>query len=430
MEWLLNRDSGYEEGVNALINTSKINEQRLWKTLMELAEIGASPNGEEGVTRLSLTKEELEAKQYIIQLMKNIGLEVRMDTVGNVIGKLVGTDSKSPSIIVGSHTDTVYHGGRFDGSLGVLGAIEAVRSIKEANVILKHSIEVVSFTDEEGSRFGAGYIGSKAMAGVLKGNTFMLTDEKGVSYKEAFLQANLDPTKYKEAMRKPDEIKAYIEMHIEQAKVLEERGLSVGIVTDIQGPVWLDVTLEGDADHAGATPMTMRKDAAIAMSEVILDVERIALMYGGVGTVGYVKVEPGGVNIIPGKASFTIDLRHVNKAKRDKMVEAVHQSVKKSCIKRTIEWKIDVKKEVDPTSCSPEIISILEEACHDLDFPVTKLQCGAGHDSLIMSEITQMGMIFVRSKDGISHNPKEWTSRKDCADGTALLFQSLVKLAK
>lgn len=413
-----------------MIKTTKINEERLWKTLMKLAEIGASPNEEEGITRLSLTEEELEAKQYIIRLMKDIGLDVRMDTVGNVIGKLVGSDPMAPSVLVGSHIDTVFHGGRFDGSLGVLGAIEAVRSIIDANVTLTHSIEVVSFTDEEGSRFGTGYIGSKAMVGVLQEKTFELKDTKGVSYREAFLHAKLDPTKYKEAIRQPNDIKAYIEMHIEQAKVLEEMDLSVGIVTDIQGPVWLNVTLEGDADHAGATPMTMRKDALIAMAEVIIEVEKIARNHGGVGTVGYVKVEPGGVNIIPGKASFTIDLRHVNKTERRKMVESVFQSVKKTCRKRTIEWNIDVKKEVDPTSCSPEIVSVFEEACNELNFPVKKLQCGAGHDSLIMSKITQMGMISVRSKDGISHNPKEWTSRKDCADGTALLFQSLVKLAK
>lgn len=397
---------------------------------MELAEIGASPNRDQGITRLSLSEEELEAKQYVIQLMKEVGLEVRMDAVGNVIGKLNGTDPLAPSVIVGSHTDTVNHGGGFDGALGVLGAIEAVRSMKEANVTLTHSIEVISFTDEEGSRFGTGYIGSKAMAGVLKEDAFELTDQNGISYREAFIKAKLDPTKYKEAVRKPEEMKAYIEMHIEQGKVLEEMDLSVGIVTDIQGPVWLEVQLEGSADHAGATPMNMRKDASLVMAEVMLDVEKTAISHQGVGTVGSLKVEPGGVNIIPGKAVFTVDLRHVDSHERQLMVKDVYLSVAKASEKRGITWTIEVKKEVDPASCSPEIVKILEESFQELQFPVAKLPCGAGHDSLIMSKLTNMGMIFVRSKDGISHNPKEWTSKGDCAAGTEVLFQSLIKLAK
>ncbi|PYZ94757.1 Zn-dependent hydrolase [Salipaludibacillus keqinensis] len=413
-----------------MIKTSNINEQRLWQTLMELAEIGASPNRDQGITRLSLSEEELEAKQYVIQLMKEVGLEVRMDAVGNVIGKLNGTDPLAPSVIVGSHTDTVNHGGGFDGALGVLGAIEAVRSMKEANVTLTHSIEVISFTDEEGSRFGTGYIGSKAMAGVLKEDAFELTDQNGISYREAFIKAKLDPTKYKEAVRKPEEMKAYIEMHIEQGKVLEEMDLSVGIVTDIQGPVWLEVQLEGSADHAGATPMNMRKDASLVMAEVMLDVEKTAISHQGVGTVGSLKVEPGGVNIIPGKAVFTVDLRHVDSHERQLMVKDVYLSVAKASEKRGITWTIEVKKEVDPASCSPEIVKILEESFQELQFPVAKLPCGAGHDSLIMSKLTNMGMIFVRSKDGISHNPKEWTSKGDCAAGTEVLFQSLIKLAK
>ncbi|WP_233254221.1 Zn-dependent hydrolase [Salipaludibacillus keqinensis] len=416
--------------MSILIKTSNINEQRLWQTLMELAEIGASPNRDQGITRLSLSEEELEAKQYVIQLMKEVGLEVRMDAVGNVIGKLNGTDPLAPSVIVGSHTDTVNHGGGFDGALGVLGAIEAVRSMKEANVTLTHSIEVISFTDEEGSRFGTGYIGSKAMAGVLKEDAFELTDQNGISYREAFIKAKLDPTKYKEAVRKPEEMKAYIEMHIEQGKVLEEMDLSVGIVTDIQGPVWLEVQLEGSADHAGATPMNMRKDASLVMAEVMLDVEKTAISHQGVGTVGSLKVEPGGVNIIPGKAVFTVDLRHVDSHERQLMVKDVYLSVAKASEKRGITWTIEVKKEVDPASCSPEIVKILEESFQELQFPVAKLPCGAGHDSLIMSKLTNMGMIFVRSKDGISHNPKEWTSKGDCAAGTEVLFQSLIKLAK
>lgn len=413
-----------------MILANKINQQRLWHHLMELAEIGSSPDNAECITRLSLSEPELKARAYIISLMEEIGLDVRVDTIGNIIGKLTGEDQTAPSVLVGSHIDTVYHGGRFDGSLGVIGAIEAVRTIIESGVTLTHSIEVVSFTDEEGSRFGTGYIGSKAMAGHLKEEIFNYKDENGISYREAFIKANLDPDNYKQAIRNPMEIKAYLEMHIEQAKVLEENDLPVGIVTDIQGPVWLDITLNGDADHAGATPMHMRKDASIAMAEIVIAIEKIATSFNGVGTVGIMKVEPGGVNIIPGKASFSVDLRHADKAVRQKMVDSVYQAIELSCDKRGIGSLVEVKKAVDPASCSNEIVNILEETCEDLNIDTMRLNCGAGHDSLIMSKITKMGMIFVRSKDGISHNPKEWSSSDDCAAGTEVVYHSLLNLAK
>ncbi|MBP3952444.1 Zn-dependent hydrolase [Bacillus suaedae] len=408
----------------------RIDQQRLWDSLMKLAEIGSSsPIDQEGITRLSLTKSDLQARGALVDLMEEVGLDVRIDTVGNIIGRWEGTDSTAPAVLTGSHIDTVQQGGIFDGALGVLGAIEAIRTLMEAGVQLKHSIEVVSFLDEEGTRFGTGYIGSKAMAGELKENVFDLIDDDGITYREAFLQANLDPALYKDATRNKGEIKAYIEMHIEQGKVLEEQGLSVGIVTDIQGPLWLDITITGSADHAGATPMNMRKDASLTMAEIILNIETIAKKYDGVGTVGKMTIEPGGVNIIPGKASFSVDLRHVDKVKRAEMVDAVYESVERACQKRNAQYLIDIKKDVDPTSCSEEIIQVLEGACQDLTIPTMKLQCGAGHDSLIMSKMTKMGMIFIRSKDGISHNPKEWSSKEDCATGTQVLLNTLVQLA-
>ncbi|MDT8860887.1 Zn-dependent hydrolase [Alkalihalobacillus sp. MEB130] len=414
-----------------MLAINQINQQRLWKTIKELSEIGSGTNiAEEGVTRLSLSLEDLEARHYVISLMEEAGLDVRVDEVGNIIGKLEGTDPNAPIVMTGSHVDTVLQGGVFDGTLGVLGAIEAVRSIKESGIQLTHSIEVVSFTDEEGTRFGTGYIGSKAMTGYLDEATLSLTDANGITYAEALHQAGFDPTLYKQAIRKPEEIKAYVEMHIEQGKVLEENELAVGVVTNIQGPVWVEVTLNSHPDHAGATPMNMRRDASLAMAEVMLEVERIATKYQGVGTVGKLKVEPGGVNIIPGKAIFSIDLRHGDIELRTKMVNEVTASIEEISKKRLIEPVIELKKSVDPAVCSSTIVDLLEESCKELDIPTMKLPCGAGHDSLMMTKITEMGMIFVRSKDGISHNPKEWTEKEDCVKGTHVLLQALRKLAK
>ena len=414
-----------------MITTCQINKKRLWDSLMELGEIGADPaKPEEGVTRLSLSLEDLKAREFTINYMEKAGLEVRVDAVGNIIGKLAGKDPLAPIVIAGSHIDTVIQGGKFDGALGVFGAIEAVQAIKESGISLTHSIEVVSFTDEEGTRFGTGYIGSKAIVGCLEEETFQLTDDRGISYAEAFRQAQLNPTLFKEAMRKKEDVKAYVELHIEQGRVLEDQDVAVGIVTDIQGPAWLEVTFQGFPDHAGATPMNMRRDAGLAMAELMLVVEEIAKKHNGVGTVGKMHVEPGGVNIIPGKSVLSIDLRHVDKNSRNEMIEELYQAISRINEKRDISASVEIKKQVDPTSCSPEVMELIEESCQELKVDAIRLQCGAGHDSLMMTKLTQMGMIFVRSKNGISHNPEEWTDKEDCMIGTQVLLNTLVKLAK
>src|SRR5690625_4789590 len=223
-----------------------INKERLWNSIMELGNIGKGKQN--GVTRLSLSKEDQQARDYIVDLMNEAGLEVRVDEVGNVIGKLVGLDDDLPVVMTGSHIDTVVEGGMFDGALGVLGGIETLRTIKESGIVLNHSIEVVSFTDEEGVRFGSGFIGSKAMIGEVEETHFSLIDNDGVSYKEAFEEMKLDYMNFSLARRKGENIKAYIELHIEQGRVLEMEDLSVGIVTEVQGPVWMVVDVQGQTD--------------------------------------------------------------------------------------------------------------------------------------------------------------------------------------
>ncbi|WP_257391629.1 Zn-dependent hydrolase [Halalkalibacter krulwichiae] len=414
-----------------LIATYEIDQQRLWQTLMELGEIGSTPGKpEEGVTRISLSLEDLKARKYTIDVMKEAGLKVRVDAIGNIIGRLEGTDSSAPVVMTGSHIDTVIRGGKFDGALGVLGAIEAVRTIQEAGIELVHPIEVVSFTDEEGVRFGSGYFGSKAMVGGVNKEMFGFTDETGITLADALKKAELNPNEYMSVVRNPEEIKAYVEMHIEQGKVLEDQQLAVGIVTDIQGPVWMEVEFEGNPDHAGATPMNMRNDAGLSMAELMLEVEKISINNQGVGTVGKASLEPGAVNIIPGNALLTIDLRHVDKRYRSNMVKEVKQAILNICRKRKMKANIEVKKEVDPATCSEEIIEVIQQSCKELHVPTMKMQCGAGHDSLMMTKVTKMGMIFVRSKGGVSHNPKEWTDKEDCAIGTQVLLNTLMKLAK
>ncbi|WP_413378869.1 Zn-dependent hydrolase [Alkalihalobacillus sp. 1P02AB] len=414
-----------------MIASMQINKKRLWETIERLNQIGKDPlYPDKGNTRLSLSKEDLLARELLIKLMKEVGLSVKVDAVGNIIGRLEGANPKAPVVMTGSHIDTVYQGGKFDGTLGVLGAIEAVRRLKELEIQLEHPIEVVSFTDEEGTRFGTGYIGSRAMAGELKLPTLELKDDSGITLFEALKTAGLEPEKFKECIREKKELKAFIEMHIEQGKVLEENHLAVGVVTHIQGPVWLQVELVGSTDHAGATPMHMRKDASLAMAEMMLAVEQMAIKYDGVGTVGKLHIEPGGVNIIPGRAEFSVDMRHVDYKKRAEMIEELHLLFKEISERRGVLVKVEVNKEVDPATCSPALVQSIVDTCGELKIPTMTLPCGAGHDSLMMTKITEMAMIFVRSKGGISHNPLEWSSIEDCTTGTEVLFQTLYKLAK
>lgn len=412
-----------------MLSTAGIDQSRLWENLMNLREIGAASEASKGITRLSFTPPEIEARARIRKLMEETGLDVHMDTVGNIIGRFEGSDPKLPVIMTGSHVDTVIQGGAFDGSLGVLGAIEAVKSMIEAGEKPKRTIEIVCFSDEEGTRFGAGYMGSKALTGKLKPGFLELKDREGQTYREALVNAGFDPEHYKAAQRRPEDIGAFVEMHIEQGRVLEEADQPVGIVTTIQGPVWLSVSIEGAADHAGATPMALRRDASLAMAEAMLAVEQVAIEHEGVGTVGRMDVFPGGINIIPGQADFTVDMRHGDRVARERMLHDLYHAFRNIEMNRGVSIHSKITKEEPPATCSTEIQHELKEAAKDCGIQALPMACGAGHDALVMASVTKMGMILVRSEKGISHNPKEWTSKEDCAAGTLLLMRSLQRLA-
>ncbi|ULT58777.1 Zn-dependent hydrolase [Neobacillus drentensis] len=406
-----------------------INTERIWSQLMELAEIGKQESG--GVTRTSLSPEDLTARKLLINWMQETDLEVRVDEAGNIIGRLPGTDeSIAESVMTGSHIDSVLNGGEFDGPLGVLGALEAVRTIQENGVKLKRSIELVSFTDEEGARFSASFTGSKGMCGLFgRHHLDEMVDQDGITYSQAFLQAGLNPDNYENARREPGSIKAFVEIHIEQGKVLENEDLSVGIVTGIAGPMWLELTIQGESGHAGTTPMHLRRDSGLAAAELMLQVEQIAKAYQGVGTIGRIHFEPGGVNIIPESASFMIDLRHADAEKRELMKSEIELALRNICEKRSLQHNLTVNMDIPPVLCSNMIVDVMEEACQELAYKPFRIVSGAGHDAMIMSNITDVGMIFVRSKDGISHNPKEWSSKEDISDGVNLLMQTIIRLA-
>ena len=402
---------------------------RLCRRISELAEIGKHEEG--GVARLSFTPEERAAKDLVASYMQEAGLAVREDAAGNLFGRREGRDSGAPAILVGSHVDSVRNGGDFDGPLGVLGGIEVLQTMDEGSVQTERPVEVAAFTDEEGARFSLGMIGSRALTGALSQEDLRHEDREGVSIAEAMREVGLDPAAVGEAARSSDSLAAYLELHIEQGKVLEGEDLPVGVVTGIAGPVWLRLFLSGEAGHAGTTPMGARRDALAAAAEVVGIIEVEAAAPGStVGTVGQVGARPGGINIIPGRVDLSLDLRDIDEAVRDRVEGRIRARAEEACGRRGIGLEFEELQRLPPAPCSEEIRATIAAACEREGIRPFSLPSGAGHDGMHVAGLCPMGMIFVRSRDGISHNPKEWSSREDCEAGCNVLYLTVLDLAK
>ncbi len=405
-----------------------IDAERLWSRLAELSKIGKSEGG--GVTRLSFTQEERAAKDLVASYMREAGLEVHEDAIGNLIGHREGRDQGAPIVLAGSHVDSVRNGGDFDGPLGVLGAVEALQTMSERGLETERSVEVVAFTDEEGARFSSGMIGSRALAGILRPEDLESEDRDGVSIAEAMRASGLDPERIGEAARAAGSVHSYVELHIEQGGILESRALSVGIVTGIAGPVWLRLTLTGEAAHAGTTPMDLRRDALAAAAAVMGRIEREATRTGtSVGTVGQLDLSPGGINIVPGRVSFSLDLRDIDEGIRNDVEARIMHEAMLLCEKRGVSLETKTLQRLPPAPCSKLVREAARAACRELGFEPFELASGAGHDGMHLTELCPIGMIFVRSKSGISHNPAEYSSKEDCAAGAAVLYRTLLGLA-
>lgn len=407
----------------------EINKDRLWARLMELGEIGKQASG--GVTRYSFTRDESRAKNLVTAYMKEAGLAVREDAAGNIIGRREGANPSASAVLTGSHIDTVPDGGMFDGALGVLSAIEALQRMNEQGIRNVHPIEVIAFTDEEGSRFGFGMIGSRAVAGTLQRKDLEQRDEQATSIAEAMRAAGIEPERIGEATKPPHEVKAYVELHIEQGRILENLGEPVGLVTGIAGPLWQQFALRGQAGHAGSTPMHLRRDPMQAAAEILSYIYLEAKKFkNAVATVGKLRALPGGVNVIPGEVQFSLDLRDIDEAQRDQLEAKIHAYSKQVCEKLGIELQIDLLQRVAPAPSSPAVQEAVAQAGRLTGLPeLPRLVSGAGHDGMQFSSLWPLGMIFVRSRDGISHNPEEWSSPEDCAAGTEVLYHTLLKLA-
>ena len=387
--------------------------------------------GAEGITRLAFTDSDWQGRAYIIKEMKAAGLTVREDAFGNVIGRLAGTQNDLPPVLFGSHGDSVPSGGNYDGAVGILSALEVIRSLQEEGFVPEHPLEVVLFMCEESSRFGAATLGSRAMRGKLSLEDLQrLQDAGGKKLYEVLQARGLQPDNL-EFARYPQPPKAFFEVHIEQGKVLEHAKIPLGVVTGIAAPTRLRLHLHGKADHSGATPMNLRHDGLCAAAEIVLKLEALAGAQTEppvVGTVGILKVHPGVMNVIPGECELGIDIRSISAAAKDKVEGELRQALEEICQRRQMEYDIEeISKEV-PVEMRPGMVDFLTERCRQAGEACLAMPSGAGHDAMHWADFAPVGMIFIPCKEGISHNPAEDASLDDIVK-VAKVLEEAVKAA-
>jgi beta-ureidopropionase / N-carbamoyl-L-amino-acid hydrolase len=408
-----------------------VNPERIWTNLRAFARIGYRTGAR--MYRLAFTRSDLRARQLLLHLMDNLGLETRVDEFGNVFGRLPAphlSGSAAP-VLIGSHLDTVPAGGRFDGSLGVVAALEAVAVIREQVQRLRRPVEVVSFACEESSRFGRGTLGSGLVAGQWDPDTVLaLRDAQGRRLADVLKRVGLDPTRVAGVRRAPGDFAAFLEMHIEQGRVLEESEARVGVVEVIAAPTRFHLTLTGQADHSGATPMGLRRDALAGAAQVILAVERAASAVPGVvGTVGTVRVEPGAINVVPGRVELGIDVRATSGESKHQVVERINQVIEEVGKCRGLESSLVPLTDEEAVKLDDSVVQVLESCCRVRDIPHARMPSGAGHDAMQMARICPTGMLLVPSRAGISHDPGEWTDADDVVTGTQVFVDATFDLA-
>jgi beta-ureidopropionase / N-carbamoyl-L-amino-acid hydrolase len=411
-----------------------INKRRLLHDLNAVSRIGIGDHG--SVTRLVFSIKELRSRQFLIHQMRQIGLEIHVDRIGNIFGTLDGAKTKAPAVLVGSHLDTVVHGGKFDGTLGVIAALEAVRTLKEQKIVLPSPVEVVCFVGEESSRFGYSTLGSSLVAGEVHGKDLAhAADAQGIKLEDILASMGIYRNNLPAMRRDPSTIKAYLELHIEQGPILEAKKKPIGIVTSIAAPTRFRVVFTGQADHSGTTPMEMRRDALVAASELIVAVEKICRRYSRmergrvVGTVGAMKIEPGVINAIPGRTELSVDIRSITAGAKKRVVRLVQGRIRETARRRRIRAEILPLREEEPVPLDKRLVRLLKECCEARAIAYEIMPSGAGHDAMQMAKITPAGMLFIPSRRGISHSPLEWSEPEDICLGAQLLLDSIIRIA-
>lgn len=409
-----------------------INEKRLKKDFSEISKFGALKNG--GITRLAFSKEDLEAREFLLKILKDFGFKIKIDEIGNIFARIDGKNPNLPAVSVGSHIDSVPNGGIYDGTLGVMCGLEAIRSIKENGVNFKRSLELIVFSCEESSRFKMATLGSKVISGKLnKQNLKDLKDDDKISVFDAAKKCGFDVENLQNAIKPNDFYHSYIELHIEQGPVLQNQKATLGAVSAIAAPIRYEVKIFGRADHSGATPMNMRKDTLCVASEIVLAVERIAkfeLEKTSVATTGYIKTIPGVLNVIPGECILGIDIRDITKNSLNRANDLILKEIEKICEHRDVKFEIKNLAKDMPVILDLSINSMIFDTATNKNINCIMLPSGAGHDAMHMNSIAKkVGMIFIPCKDGISHNILESINFDDAIKGCEVLCEMLIKLA-
>ncbi len=402
---------------------------RIMARINELAAISESSHC---LTRRFASVEHRRANDLVATWMRAAGMSVREDPIGNIIGRYEALDSDSaPAIMMGSHLDTVINAGRYDGMLGLLSALACVESLYESEHRLPYAVEVIGFADEEGVRYQSTYLGSRAVTGHFDTDVLERVDENGVSFSDALQNFGSDVRDIPKAQRKPEDIHAYLELHIEQGPVLENKDQAVGVVSSIAGATRLIVKLTGLAGHAGTVPMNMRRDALVAAAHCVTLIESYCSgQQGLVGTVGWMEAKPGAGNVIAGDVEFSVDIRAASNDLRGERVQTVVNEITTLCQQRNIVVEIDFVHEAESVDCDQGIMQCMQEAMSLHGISALTLPSGAGHDAAAMAALTKIGMLFVRCKGGISHHPDEFTSRDDAVAGANVLMQTLINICK
>ncbi|WP_186429917.1 Zn-dependent hydrolase [Clostridium sp. BSD9I1] len=407
------------------------NLERIKRDIEALGEFTSTPGV--GNTRLSFSEEDRKAREYIKGQMKEAGLQVYEDAAGTIVGRLEGELKDAPVVMIGSHYDSVKNGGIFDGPAGVVTALESARVFKENNIKPKYPVEFIAMIEEEGCRFGGGLFGSRAMVGkVTREELDKYKDTQGISIAQAMKDFGFNPDEINKAVRNPKDIKAFLELHIEQGPILESNNKDLGIVQYVVGIREFEVIIKGRADHAGTTPMDMRLDALDAAAPVISKISGFAKEAGEgtVATIGKFQLLPGAANIVPEEVKFTVDIRSKSKNLINEVSNKISKDLENMAETKGVKYEIIDKLNVNPVKLSENIISIMKNKADNIGFTTEDMLSGAGHDAMIMAGVTEVGLLFVPSKNGRSHCPEEWTDYDKLQKGVEIMCQTLEELCR
>lgn len=417
-----------QQEAGSAVSSLRVNGDRLMDTLIEIGSIGALPN--DGVRRLAFGPEDVQARTRLQRWMESTGMTVRIDAAGNMIGHYPGRFDQAPALATGSHLDTVPNAGIYDGTYGVLAGLEVVRTLHENDVRLDHPLEVIIFADEERTM-----IGSKAMTGIASLDPSFYDHPHYAPIQPSLAQIGGDWDQLESAQREKGSFTAFVELHVEQGPVLEAAGNPMGLVTGIVGQRRFIITVDGQASHAGTTPMPMRRDALVAASQVVLAINQLGQRQDGehltgnqVATVGAMKLSPNVANTIPGQVEMTLDVRDLSNNCLDQILAELDREM--AAIASATGTQIRIKPQLrnEPVAVSSHIFNAISKVCDRLSLKTCSLPSRASHDAQNMANITEMGMIFVPSEGGISHSEVEYTAPKHCIDGVNVLLHTLLEL--